>query len=274
MQETLRQMANALGPLILVAIAAATLETIFPWRRARNRGLRWLHAAVLYLFGIALAYLVVPAGEIGAALFVENLGWGLLNRPELPFWLALSASLLLLDFSQWLVHLSMHLSPRLWRLHRVHHSDTQIDASTALRFHPAEALLRVASGAGVVAVFGIPASAIAVMAIIILVFDFWDHLNLPLPATLRPLGIVLITPELHRLHHSTQPAHHQRNFGAVLTIWDRLAGSFVAAEELTAATRFGLDGLDGGDDKLFQLLLDPLRSNTGYRRIEADETAP
>lgn len=274
MQETLQQMVTAFWPLILLAIAAAVLETLFPWRQARNRGLRWLQASVLYLFGVVLAYLVVPAGEIGVALFVQYHGWGLLNRPELPFWLALPASLLLLDLTQWTVHWAMHHSPRLWRLHRVHHSDTQIDASTALRFHPAEALLRVAAGAGVVALLGIPASAIAVMAIIILVFDFWDHLNLPLPAKLRPLGLVVITPELHRLHHSTLPAHYQRNFGAVLTIWDRLAGSFIPAEELTEATRFGLDGFDGDDDKLFQLLLDPLHSGTGYRGSGADKPAP
>jgi sterol desaturase/sphingolipid hydroxylase (fatty acid hydroxylase superfamily) len=255
----LAALVSSFWPLLLTIALALALERVRPWT-GRGSGLRWLHAIVLYAASILATYIVLPLGLVGLAALAEERGLGLSAWIGLPGWAALLAGLVILDFMHWLAHWAQHASPLLWRLHRIHHSDTVIDASTAFRFHPLENLFRFAANALAILAFGIPPGAVFATALLVMVFDVWEHADIRVPAPLARLAPWLITPELHRLHHSIEAAHNNRNLGTVLTVWDRLFGTYAPPEELDRVTGFGLSAGPASDHgKLTNLLLDPLR---------------
>ena len=256
--ESLFAVLGLIWPILLSVAVAALLERIIPWRKGPVDRLRWLHAGLLYVFGILIVFVLFPLGHAEAALLANERDWGLMNVLGVPLWLAVPIGVLLLDLTDWGIHLVLHRVPALWRLHRVHHSDETMDISTALRFHPLEMLIRFIVALGVVLLLGLPVLSVAIAAVLLIVFNAWEHANVPVPAMLRPMSKLLITPELHRIHHSDRPEHMGRNLGTVFSVWDRLFGTL--AQDDAERARFGLGpGTAKNYSSLLDLLIDPAR---------------
>ncbi len=195
-----------------------------PRRQASlSRKDRWPGAGVLFVTGAVLGRLVLPVGLAGVALFAADRGIGLFNAVEGAPWLVGLAAFLLLDLAVWAQHVAMHHVPVLWRMHRVHHSDPHIDVMTALRFHPAEILVSLVWKAAIVLVFGIPAWAAFLFEVALNAFAQFNHANWNVPRPVdRVLRQLVVTPDMHRVHHSVERAEANRNFGFCLSVWDRL----------------------------------------------------
>lgn len=202
----------------------AAMEALMPRRKAAlSRAERWPGAAVIFITGAVLGRLVLPVGLAGVALFAAERDIGLFNLADLPVWLVGVLAFLIMDLGVWAQHVAMHRVPLLWRMHRVHHADPHIDVMTALRFHPAEILVSLVWKAAIVLAFGIPAWAAFFFEVALNAFAQFNHANWNLP---RPVDAVLrrliVTPDMHRVHHSVERAEANRNFGFCLSVWDRL----------------------------------------------------
>ena len=227
--ESLIRLGLFLGLFTLFAAA----EALSP-RRARTqpRATRWLTNLSLTVLNTlmlrALAF-GLPLLAIGAAMDAQANGWGLFNWLDWPAWVEITATVLLLDFAIWAQHLITHKIPLLWQLHRVHHADRDIDVSTAIRFHPIEIGLSMLLKIGLIYLLGPAAIAVVLFEIILNGTAMFNHsnLNLPLPVD-RALRLVLVTPDMHRVHHSTLRHEHDSNYGFSLSIWDRTLGTYVA----------------------------------------------
>lgn len=218
------------GPAMMFALVALA-EVIRPRRALRfGRAWRWSTAALLFVGNRATAGLIAVAFTLpAAASWADSHGIGLLRITNWPGWIEIALAFILLDFAMWLQHLLMHKVPLLWRMHKVHHADPDLDVSTAIRFHPFEIAFSLLWKAAWVLLLGVP-------AIIILAFEAWlaanaafNHGNVELPHRIdRWLRRFLVTPDMHLVHHSTVVAEQQSNYGFALTIWDRLFGTYVA----------------------------------------------
>ncbi len=213
-----------MGVFAGVFVALVAMEAFFPKRRpALPRKARWPGAGIIFIAGAVLGRLVLPAGLAGAAIWADGLGLGVFNLLEAPLWLVAIVSLAVMDLGVWTQHVAMHRVPLLWRMHRVHHSDPHIDVVTALRFHPAEILVSLAWKAAFVVAFGIPAWAAFAFEVTLNAFAQFNHANWAMPQPFdRILRLVVVTPDMHRVHHSTDPVESNRNFGFCLSVWDRL----------------------------------------------------
>lgn len=218
------------GSLLIWALA----ESLWPQRSRRFlRRQRWFANLGLALIGTgllrALALLGVPLLALQVALWAQASGIGLFNRIDAPGALEFVLTLLLLDLLVWAQHLAFHRLPWLWRLHRVHHADRELDVSSGLRFHPLEILLSMLLKSAAVLVLGAPAVAVLVFELILNGMAMFNHANLRLPAMLdRALRGLVVTPDVHRVHHSIHADEQQQNFGFNLSLWDRLAGCYRA----------------------------------------------
>ncbi|MCP4384901.1 MAG: sterol desaturase family protein [Hyphomicrobiales bacterium] len=153
-------------------------------------------------------------------------GWGLFSQIELPFVVLLVAGFLIRSLVSWLFHYAMHNVPLLWRVHRVHHTDTHLDVSTTVRFHPLESVLSAPLVIGTVLLFGIPPVVIMLSELFDAAIAVFSHANIRMPCCLeRTFGLVVITPHLHRIHHSTVVRETNSNYGATLVYWDMLFGT-------------------------------------------------
>lgn len=227
--ETLIRLAVFLG---LFAVLA-TLEALLPRRvRSQPRGKRWLtnwSVTVINALTLRLIAFAMPLLAVGAALDAEAQGWGLFNAVEIPPWVEIAAVVLILDFAIWLQHLITHKVPILWRLHRVHHADVDMDVTTAIRFHPIEIALSMLLKIGLVYALGPAAIAVVIFEIVLNGTAMFNHSNLALPQWLdRMVRQVLVTPDMHRVHHSVHRAEHDSNYGFSLSLWDRLFGTYIA----------------------------------------------
>jgi sterol desaturase/sphingolipid hydroxylase (fatty acid hydroxylase superfamily) len=245
----------------LLALLLA-LEGIWP-RRAQpmQRRLRWTSNFGLVVLDTAVLALV-PLAALGTALWAEAAGFGLFNALSWPAWLEVALAWLLLDAAIYVQHRAMHEVPLLWRLHRVHHSDTEFDVSTGVRFHPLEILLSMGWKMACVAALGAPLLAVLVLEITLSSFALWSHANLRYPLALdRWLRRLIITPEVHRVHHSTHIGETNSNYGSALMLWDYLFRSYVAQpREGHPGMRIGLDRWRAAaDQRLTALLRQPLQ---------------
>lgn len=214
------------GLLILFSIA----EWLWPRsRRALPRKVRWLTHALFFLTNAALGRLLALFVVVGsAAAWADTYNFGLLHRTGWPSWVEAGLAFILLDLTIWVQHRTMHQLPVLWNIHKVHHSDRDLDATTALRFHPFELLFSTFYKSACVAVLG-------VSPLVALAFELWlncnalfNHSNIRLPRSLdRHLRMVLITPDMHLVHHSTERGEQHRNYGFALTWWDLLFDTYV-----------------------------------------------
>jgi sterol desaturase/sphingolipid hydroxylase (fatty acid hydroxylase superfamily) len=226
---------------LLVALALA--EALWPRRiRLIARARRWSTnlgiATISALLMRSLSALVVPIAAVATAVAAERAGIGLLNAVALPGWLELVLTLVLLDFAIWVQHWASHHVPLLWRLHAMHHSDRDFDVTTALRFHPVEIALSMLYKMLWVAALGPTAVAVVLFEVALNGFALFNHANLALPAWIdRPLRLLVVTPDMHRIHHSIDRREHDTNFGFNLSIWDRLFGTYT---EAPAAGQLGM----------------------------------
>lgn len=223
-EDTIR-LAVFAGLLVLFAV----LEAAFPRKkRVQGRSGRWFtNFSIIVIDSLALRLL--PLLAVGAAMNAAATGTGLFNLLNWPTWLEILLAILILDFSIWVQHLITHKIPILWRLHRVHHADRDIDVTTALRFHPLEILFSMVLKIGLVYLLGPAALAVILFEIILNGTAMFNHANLRLPLSLdRIVRTVLVTPDMHRVHHSVKRAEHDSNYGFALSIWDRLLGTYRA----------------------------------------------
>lgn len=249
--------------LFVGAVAAlGVAETLAPARaRTLSRGRRWPAAAVLAMLAGVFGRLAPPAGLAGAASWAKRRRVGLFNQIAAPPWLAWTVTLVVLDLAVWAQHVLSHEHAGFWRLHRVHHTDPDLDLTTGVRFHPAEiALSALWKGAMTVGLGAPPPATLA--------FEAWlstgalfTHANVALPPRIdRVVRAVIVTPASHRLHHRTSQAESRVNFGFGLAAWDRLFGTF-ATGEVGADERLGVgEGWRSArDQRSLALLTQPLQ---------------
>lgn len=220
-----------------VFIIFSCLEAIFPKRVRRSPRLnRWftnLSMLALATGLIRVATMLAPLiAGVAAAGLAASLGFGLFHLVDAPFWVEIMLAVALLDLAIWAQHWLTHHVPVLWRLHRVHHADLDLDASSALRFHPIEMVLSAVYKLVVILLLGPAAIAVVIFEILLNASAMFNHANLQLPTGLdRALRSVFVTPDMHRIHHSVILAEHNRNFGFFLSIWDRLLGTYRSEPE-------------------------------------------
>ncbi|WP_310476786.1 sterol desaturase family protein [Sandarakinorhabdus sp.] len=256
-------------PAIRLAAFAGVLAAMLLWealnpRRAPVAGnwVRRLNNLALVGLDTLLLRLLFPVLAVGFAGAMAQRGIGLFNAVALPGWLAVLLAIILLDLAIYWQHRLFHLIPWLWRLHRVHHADPAFDTTTALRFHPLEIMLSMVIKLAVVALLGAPALAVLLFEVILNATALFNHGNVSLPAWLeRRLRLVLVTPDLHRVHHSVLGREMNRNFGFNLSLWDRMFGSLATQPRDGHATMMiGLDDFrEPRAQWLDRLLLQPFK---------------
>jgi sterol desaturase/sphingolipid hydroxylase (fatty acid hydroxylase superfamily) len=217
-----------LGFFAGVLVVMAVWEMLAPRRRLTTaKSLRWFSNLGLVVVNTLAIRFLVPLGAIGAALAAEEHGWGLFNNVVLPEWLAVALAVLALDFAIYLQHVVFHAVPLLWRLHMVHHADLDFDVTTGVRFHTIEILLSVAIKMGVVVSLGASALAVLSFEVLLNATSMFNHGNVRFPGWLdRIVRLVVVTPEMHRVHHSVLPRETNSNFGFNLPWWDFLFGTY------------------------------------------------
>ncbi len=213
--------------------ALALIEAKAPRRvRTQPRNTRWItnwSIVLLDTLTLRALALALPLLAVGAAVDAEANGWGLMNALDIPGWVAVVMTVLIFDLAIWAQHLVTHKVPLLWRIHRVHHADRDIDVTTAIRFHPVEIALSMLLKIGLVYLLGPPALGIILFEIILNGTAMFNHANIKLPLGLDAvLRKVLVTPDMHRVHHSDQRSEHDSNYGFALSIWDRIFGTYIA----------------------------------------------
>ncbi len=219
-----------LGAFIGVFALMGLWEVAAPRRRQsiRRRG-RWPGNLAVVLLDTLLVRIVFPTAAVGTALLAESHGWGLLHWLQWPSWLAVVAAVVVLDFAIYLQHILFHAVPLLWRLHRMHHADLEFDFTTGVRFHPLEILLSMIIKVGVVAALGAPALAVLIFEVLLNATSMFNHGNARLPLRIdAALRWFVVTPDMHRVHHSIVPRETNSNFGFNLPWWDRLFGTYRA----------------------------------------------
>ncbi len=219
-----------LGFFLGVFAMIALWEIAAPRRAsALGRALRWTANLGLVVLNTILLRLLFPAAAVGMALFAQARGWGVFNAVDVPYWLAVVVCVIALDFFIWLQHVMFHAIPALWRLHRVHHADLEFDVTTGLRFHPLEILLSMLIKFAVIALLGPPVFAVIAFEVLLNATSMFNHGNLRLPAAFdRVLRLLVVTPDMHRVHHSVEEDETNSNFGFNLPWWDRLFGTYQA----------------------------------------------
>ena len=255
---------------VAILLVMAVLERLFPRReRLISTSIRWINNLALVFVNSVLIRLLIPVSLIWFAGHVALQQWGLFNIVEVPYWVGFVASLILLDLAIYFQHRLFHAVPVLWRLHRLHHADLDIDVTTGLRFHPIEILLSMAIKFALVAVLGAPAAAILVFEVVLNGMSIFNHANVNVPAMLdRNLRNFVATPDYHRVHHSIKPLETNSNFGFNLSCWDRLFGTYRAQPEAGhEAMTIGLELFrENRDLRLDRMLWQPARGNTAPRR--------
>lgn len=253
-----------LAALFATLAVLASCEALAPRRGlTQSRRQRWLANLGLALVDTALLRLAAPAAAVGLAVTAQNHGWGLLNLLDAPAGAGIILSLVLLDLALYAQHMATHAMPVLWRLHRVHHSDLDIDLTTGLRFHPAEILLSMAYKAAIVAALGAHPAAVLIYEVLLSCSSLFTHSNIRLPEGIdRALRQIWVTPDMHRVHHSILRSETDSNYGSCLSLWDRLFSTY------RAQPRAGHDAMTLGmasfrataDQDLWRLLLQPLQA--------------
>lgn len=248
------QIVLANEPLIRMGFFFGVFALVALWELASPRRVlklsrkqRWTANLGIVLLNTVIVRLLFPAAAVGmAALSVEK-GWGLLNNFDVPFWLAVPLAVVAMDFIIWLQHVMVHAVPALWRLHRVHHADLDYDLTTGARFHPIEIVLSMGIKFATIALLGAPVLAVVIFEVLLSACAMFNHGNIHLPSELdRVLRWFLVTPDMHRVHHSVEDDESNSNFGFNLTWWDRLFGTY---REQSRAGQLGMTiGIHGHTD--------------------------
>jgi sterol desaturase/sphingolipid hydroxylase (fatty acid hydroxylase superfamily) len=256
-----------LGAFAGVFIVMAVWEFVVPRRKQTiGRGWRWPNNLGVVIVDTLLVRILFPTTAVGLAMLAEARGFGFFNILALPTWVGVVASVVILDLAIYLQHVLFHAVPALWRLHRMHHADLEFDVSTGLRFHPIEILLSMVIKFTVVATLGAPAVAVLIFEVLLNATSMFNHGNVRIATGLdRMLRWIVVTPDMHRVHHSILSRETNSNFGFNLPWWDRLFGTYRA--QPTA----GHDGMTIGIEQfreprelgLDRMLLQPFRGDAG-----------
>jgi sterol desaturase/sphingolipid hydroxylase (fatty acid hydroxylase superfamily) len=227
--NTIGESALRLGAFAGVFLVMALAEFGAPRRdMGHGRGRRWITNMVIVLIDTLAVRLIFPLAAVGVALWADANGIGLFNVLGVPGWLAGIVCFLALDLAIWAQHLAVHKVPVLWRVHRVHHADVDIDVTTALRFHPIEIVLSMVWKMIVVVALGAPPLSVFLFEVVLNGMAMFNHANFHIPARLdRVLRTILVTPDMHRVHHSVDIAETDSNYGFNLSVWDRLFRTYV-----------------------------------------------
>ncbi|MBL4731677.1 MAG: sterol desaturase family protein [Rhizobiaceae bacterium] len=217
------------GVFVGLFVIMAGLEYFAPRRKLRPvKALRWLTNWAIIIIDSVLVRLLFKTAAVGAALWATENGYGLFNMIALPYWLAFIISFLVLDFAIWFSHLASHKVPIFWRIHRMHHSDIDIDVTTAIRFHPVEIILSMFWKYLIVLALGAPAASVLVFEIVLNGGALFNHANFKLPLSIdKVLRLLIVTPDMHRVHHSIIRKETDSNYGFNLSIWDRMFGTYI-----------------------------------------------
>lgn len=235
-----------LTAFLSIFVAMAAFELLSPrLERDEMRGAlksrRWFTNVMMVLLSSILVRILFPAAAVGAALWVESQGHGLFRQIGINPVLAGIAGFVILDLAVWLEHLASHKIPILWRIHRMHHADMGFDLTTALRFHPLEIVLSMVWKAAIVVALGVPVMAVLIFEIVLNGTAMFNHANARLPLGLdRVLRLFVVTPDMHRVHHSSIPEETDSNYGFNFPFWDRLFGTY------NDQPRLGHDGMEIG----------------------------
>jgi sterol desaturase/sphingolipid hydroxylase (fatty acid hydroxylase superfamily) len=259
--EPLIRLSCFLGVLLLMAL----WEVLTPRRpQVIGRLRRWPNNLGLVVLDTLIVRLLFPLAGVGMAFLAQREGWGLFNLAPLPAWLATPAAVILLDLTIYGQHVTFHAAPVLWRLHRMHHADLEFDVTTGLRFHPGEILLSMSIKLVAVAVLGSPPLAVLVFEVLLNVTSMFNHGNVRLPLRLdRMLRLFVVTPDMHRVHHSIDRRETDSNFGFNVPWWDRLFGTYRPQPAAGhALMTLGIDRFrDPRELWLDRMLLQPLRND-------------
>jgi sterol desaturase/sphingolipid hydroxylase (fatty acid hydroxylase superfamily) len=258
---------------LFAACYFTALATVAAWEAFSPRreltqpmGLRWCGNISIALLDIVLTRLLFPLLPITLAIHLNAQDQGIMAMLGLPYLLLFATTFCLLDLGIWTVHYLFHRFPLLWRLHAVHHSDPDFDFSTGLRFHPLEAVLSLAAELLIILLLGPPALAVLLYKCVQVFMAPFVHGNLKIPHNVdHSLRKVLVTPDLHRIHHSALAAEMNSNFGGIIPLWDRLFGTYVDQPEAGHdKLQMGLYGMQTVDSvKLHRMLMQPFRLPPG-----------
>jgi sterol desaturase/sphingolipid hydroxylase (fatty acid hydroxylase superfamily) len=259
-------------PYIRLAVFASVFATmaigerIAP-RRARMlpRMRRWPSNIGVVIVDTIIVRILFPTGAVGLALFAEARGWGLLNLWQVPGWAAVVISIIALDLAIYLQHVMFHAVPALWRLHRMHHADQDFDVTTGARFHPIEIALSMVLKLAVISALGAPAVAVLIFEVLLNATAMFNHSNIRLPPAMdRAVRWIVVTPDMHRVHHSVIERETNSNFGFNLPWWDRLFGTYrdqpeAGHEAMTVGVR---QFREAAEQRLDRMLTQPFRSGS------------
>src|SRR6188508_3114955 len=266
-----------------VLTAMAVWELAAPRRKQElRRRTRWPGNLAIVVLDTLLVRLLFPIGTVAAAIAAEARGWGFFNAFDVPAWVAIPACVILLDLAIYFQHVLFHAVPALWRLHRMHHADLDFDVTTGVRFHPVEILLSMGIKLGVIAALGAPAVSVLIFEVLLNATSMFNHGNVRLPGRVdRLLHLLVVTPDMHRVHHSVLPRETNSNFGFNLPWWDRLFGTYRAQPHAGhEGMTIGIEQFrDTKDLRLDRMLLEPFRNSTEEATREKavrgkDETIP
>jgi len=218
---------------ISVFVILATMERLLPRRvlTVPRRGRWFANLGMLALNPISV-YLVFPLLPVGVALWTQEQGWGLFNLVSLPFVLKVAITILVLDFVVYLQHVFFHALPLFWRMHMVHHADVNFDFTTGVRFHPFEIVISMGLKLSAVVLLGAPVLGVLLFEIVLNATSMFNHSNIHIPEGLdRYLRLLVVTPDMHRVHHSVIIRETNSNYGFNLPWWDRMLGTYKAQPE-------------------------------------------
>ncbi len=206
----------------------AILELLAPRRALRmSKGRRWWINLAIVVADTVLVRFVFPVTAVQAAIFATENGWGLFNLYEVPYVFAVIACVVILDGVIYLQHVMFHAVPMLWKFHMVHHADIDLDVTSGLRFHPVEIIASMGLKIAVIAALGPPALAVVIFEVLLNGTAMFNHSNVRLPLAFdRVLRLIVVTPDMHRVHHSIDPEESNSNFGFNLPWWDRAFGTY------------------------------------------------
>jgi sterol desaturase/sphingolipid hydroxylase (fatty acid hydroxylase superfamily) len=247
--------------LLLVAwfFALAAVELVAARRRSTPEP--GGDARLVTNFGLGVLVLIsnsmIPMVKVGSSFVAQWAGGGLAGRFSWPWIVALGVLVLGDSFASYWTHRALHAVPGLWRIHRVHHSDLAVDVSTSLRSHPLELVLVFPVSVGVILVIGAAPTAVLAAQTLMVAASIWQHADIQAPRVERLLSPLLITPSIHRLHHNPERRLHDSNYGELITLWDRLFGTFNKPE---GRGRVGLDGQVARSDHLLDQIWSPVHA--------------
>jgi sterol desaturase/sphingolipid hydroxylase (fatty acid hydroxylase superfamily) len=255
----------------------AAWEILVPRRDQKlGRGTRWPGNLGMVVLDTVVVRLVFPTTAVGVALVAEARGWDLFHALDLPAWASVPLAVMALDLAIYLQHVLFHAVPALWRLHRMHHADLEIDVTTGARFHPIEILLSIGLKLGVVAALGAPAVAVLAFEVLLNATSMFNHSNVRMPARIdRVLRWIVVTPDMHRVHHSVVARENNSNFGFNLPWWDRLFGTY--RDQPAAGHEAMIIGIEQfrepAEQRLDRMLTQPFREDDRHYALGRREPA-